>query len=419
MNQPDILYSSLLLLVALISTAVAGIVWQRRTAPGAGALVIYMIAIAWWSATYAMFWADMYPSRSFWLNATYFGAVTVSPAMLVFTLQFTHRARWLTRPLLALLSAIATLTVVLLWTDPWHHLFFGGQRNLTDSTIYSGGPWFWAFIVYSYVLSLIVIWLLISSLSGARAVYRHQIELVLLATIIPWIANFASLVNLSPLPALDLTPFAFFLTGVIISVGLFRYHLFDIAPIARDKLIENMRDSILVVDRQNRVIDVNPALIELLTTRAMPLIGQNVVELFPHWEQLKAIFEEEEPAGQEIQMPDLPFRYFNVRLIRLQDRRGNEQGTLMILQDITARKQLEAEREALIHTLQTTLGQVKTLSGLLPICASCKKIRDDQGYWQDVAVYVRDHSEAEFTHGMCPDCMDKFYPEFTKKTRQP
>ncbi|MBI1879023.1 MAG: response regulator [Chloroflexi bacterium] len=64
--------------------------------------------------------------------------------------------------------------------------------------------------------------------------------------------------------------------------------------------------------------------------------------------------------------------------------------------------------------LQTTLAKVKLLSGLLPICAACKKIRDDQGYWQQVEVYIRDHSEADFTHGMCPDCMAKFYPGYSK-----
>ncbi|MBK8934318.1 MAG: hypothetical protein IPM76_18780 [Chloroflexi bacterium] len=73
----------------------------------------------------------------------------------------------------------------------------------------------------------------------------------------------------------------------------------------------------------------------------------------------------------------------------------------------------------MIDRLQTTLGEVKTLSGLLPICANCKKIRDDQGYWQDVAVYVRDHSEAEFTHGMCPECMEAYYPEaFARQNAQ-
>ncbi len=83
--------------------------------------------------------------------------------------------------------------------------------------------------------------------------------------------------------------------------------------------------------------------------------------------------------------------------------------------DITARKAAEAERERLIAELQATLAQVKQLSGLLPICASCKKIRDDAGYWQDVAVYIRDHSEAEFSHGFCPECMEKLYPEFYKR----
>ncbi len=62
--------------------------------------------------------------------------------------------------------------------------------------------------------------------------------------------------------------------------------------------------------------------------------------------------------------------------------------------------------------LQAALARVKTLRGLLPICASCKKIRNDQGYWQQVEVYIRDHSEADFTHGLCPECLIKIYPEF-------
>jgi DNA-binding response OmpR family regulator len=70
-----------------------------------------------------------------------------------------------------------------------------------------------------------------------------------------------------------------------------------------------------------------------------------------------------------------------------------------------------AELQAKNEELQQALDQVKLLSGLLPICANCKKIRDDQGYWQDVAGYIRDHSEAEFTHGICPDCMQKLYPD--------
>jgi len=84
--------------------------------------------------------------------------------------------------------------------------------------------------------------------------------------------------------------------------------------------------------------------------------------------------------------------------------------------DITERKQAEEEREGLIGELQEALAKVKTLSGLLPICASCKRIRDDQGYWQQIEAYIRDHSEAEFSHSVCPECAKKLYPEvFDKK----
>ncbi len=83
--------------------------------------------------------------------------------------------------------------------------------------------------------------------------------------------------------------------------------------------------------------------------------------------------------------------------------------------DITALKKAESEREHLIQELQQALKKVKTLRGLLPICASCKKIRDDQGYWQVVDDYIRQHSLAEFSHGLCPACAQKLYPEYYQK----
>jgi len=85
---------------------------------------------------------------------------------------------------------------------------------------------------------------------------------------------------------------------------------------------------------------------------------------------------------------------------------------MTIFRDITQRKLLEEEREKLIKELKNALDQVKQLSGLLPICASCKKIKDDKGYWRQIESYIRDHSEAEFTHSICPECAKKLYPEF-------
>ncbi|RMF03822.1 MAG: response regulator [Chloroflexi bacterium] len=81
-------------------------------------------------------------------------------------------------------------------------------------------------------------------------------------------------------------------------------------------------------------------------------------------------------------------------------------------EDMMELRELNAQLQTRNAELQAALDKVKQLSGLLPICANCKKIRNDDGYWQDVAVYIRDHSEAEFSHGVCPDCMRKLYPDF-------
>jgi PAS domain S-box-containing protein len=94
---------------------------------------------------------------------------------------------------------------------------------------------------------------------------------------------------------------------------------------------------------------------------------------------------------------------------RIEDSTGQMLFVLAMLEDISERRRAAEERERMIDELKEALANVKTLRGLIPICASCKKIRDDKGYWSQVEVYVRDRSEAEFSHGICPDCMKKLY----------
>jgi len=81
---------------------------------------------------------------------------------------------------------------------------------------------------------------------------------------------------------------------------------------------------------------------------------------------------------------------------------------------ITDRKKEEDERERLIAELQEALGKIKTLKGLIPICSSCKKGRDDAGFWHQVEKYIRDYSEADFSHGICPECAKHLYPKLYK-----
>jgi len=99
----------------------------------------------------------------------------------------------------------------------------------------------------------------------------------------------------------------------------------------------------------------------------------------------------------------------------IRDRDGRVMGASTVARDITQRKAEEQERLRLIQELTDALTQVKTLSGLLPICASCKKIRNDNGYWEAVETYISEHSDADFTHGICPECVQRLYPEYSLK----
>jgi hypothetical protein len=94
---------------------------------------------------------------------------------------------------------------------------------------------------------------------------------------------------------------------------------------------------------------------------------------------------------------------------------GELAGRMASFIDITKRKEIEADREKLIGKLQDALNKIKTLRGIIPICAACKKIRDDKGYWNQLESYIREHSEAVFSHGICPECTEKLYPDLHQK----
>jgi DNA-binding response OmpR family regulator len=109
---------------------------------------------------------------------------------------------------------------------------------------------------------------------------------------------------------------------------------------------------------------------------------------------------------------------FEVTTSSLRDAAGEIIAVIEVARNIDQRKKMEQEREILINDLQEALANIKTLSGLLPICASCKKIRDDSGYWNQIETYIKNHSDATFTHGICPDCMQKLYPEVYEKMQR-
>jgi sigma-B regulation protein RsbU (phosphoserine phosphatase) len=172
-------------------------------------------------------------------------------------------------------------------------------------------------------------------------------------------------------------------------------------------------------DAEGRITNVNHTDLEMLGYTAEEMIGQPIwkfnIEEEVAREQVMAKLAGALPPGKELErtyrrkdgttFPVL----IEDRLIR--DGEGRIKGIRCTIQNITDRKRAEEDREKLIHELRDALASIKRLRGLLPICASCKKIRDDKGYWNQIESYIRDHTEAEFTHGICPECMKKLYPD--------
>jgi diguanylate cyclase (GGDEF)-like protein/PAS domain S-box-containing protein len=335
----NLYYAVALTLSATVSTVVVVVCVNRRNAPGATGLALTMLAVAVWALTYAIRWtaADQ-AIQFFWLDATYLGVVTVPTALLVFVLQFTNNTNLLTRRNVLLLAIEPTLTFILLWTDPLHGLFYAGMRS--TGTILNGGPWFWINVIYSYAINFVVLGLFAQAFQRAPPLYRKQTGTILIGMLIPFIGNIFSLARLNPFPDLDITPFAFIVTGLVFAYGLFRYRLFDIVPIARSKLIESMNVGVIVVDQQHRIVDVNPAAQGILGISGT-MIGQPSERVFDGWHDLSKTYLISREAHSEIITSQDHLRNFEMRSSPLFDQRRFLTGWLIILHDVTERKQME------------------------------------------------------------------------------
>jgi len=156
---------------------------------------------------------------------------------------------------------------------------------------------------------------------------------------------------------------------------------------------------------------------------AEEIIGRSTSLLIPSYrpEELPQIYDRIKRGEQIKRYETIRIRKDGIAIdvsLTLSPIRDGESGVIgvsAIERDITERKREEAERLKLIEELTEALAGIKTLRGLLPICASCKRIRDDRGYWEKVESYIERNSEAEFTHGICPECLHNLYPEYTAK----
>jgi PAS domain S-box-containing protein len=181
-------------------------------------------------------------------------------------------------------------------------------------------------------------------------------------------------------------------------------------------LFQNSMDGIMLTSPDGHILDANPAACRIFarTREEILLAGrEGLIDISDP--RLPGLIAERNRSGKAhgellARRKDGTLFAMEFSSVIFHDPAGNTR-TCLIFRDISGRKAADDERERLIHDLQEALAHVKTLSGLLPICASCRKIRDSEGHWHHLETYIRKHTEADFTHGICPDCRRVLYPE--------
>lgn len=191
-----------------------------------------------------------------------------------------------------------------------------------------------------------------------------------------------------------------------------------------ENIVDTIREPLLVLDSGLQVLSANRSFYRVFKVTPEETQGQFIYDLGNRqWNipKLRELLEEILPQSTEFRDFEVEhyFQSIGQRIMILNARRlirPYDKGPqiLLAIEDVTDRHQAERERDRLIKELQDALAKIKTLSGLLPICASCKKIRDDKGYWTQIETYIRNHSEAEFSHSICPDCAEKVYQELRR-----
>jgi len=338
-------FVAIYIITGIIPVFVAFLASRKQNLPGAGALVLWMCAVAQWNFASAIeVGAVGIAQKVMWAKIEYLGSLSAPTLFLIFAIDYSQRTRWLTRQNIILFFSVLAISMCFVATNEWHHLIWTGftpspvGENLI---IYEHGVGFYILVAFAYFTSLIGIAILLITYYDSRQPYRPQMGLLLVSCFIPFAASISYGLGFY-LPGLDLTPISFSFSGLLLSLSIIRYHLFDLVPIARHWVIEEMSDSIIILDTQHQLVDINPAAEHLLGITAEEALGKPAEQILSNWPPLLERYRDLEHTQAEISLPEDPPRYFDLRITPLFDRKKKLTGRLIVFRDVTRHKETEA-----------------------------------------------------------------------------
>jgi diguanylate cyclase (GGDEF)-like protein/PAS domain S-box-containing protein len=340
-----------LLIPGFISAVLALYTFSIRNVVGSRVFALVMLAVSLWSLTYAAELASLNLSSMLFITTfEYLGIACVPVLWLILTFLYTGRHQWIRARYIGYLFIIPFITIILVSTNQFHNFYYSSV-NLNTSGPFpqlatTRGIWYWVNSGYSYVAVLLSIGLLLEKLRHPHSAYRPQVLAMLIGVSVPWIVNIFYLAfRLTLFGNVDITPFAFAVSGLVIAWGIFRYRLFSIIPAARENVIESMKEGVIVVDSENKLGDINTAARQIFGWKDSD-VGRPINSILQDWPEMGTQFQSNENSRQEIiHGENADQHHFEVTVSTIFARGDRRLGRLTIVRDITEWKTLAQKLE--------------------------------------------------------------------------
>ncbi len=355
----------------------------------------------------------------FWSKIEYIGVVIVPVTFFITTILYTGYEKWITRKRVILLSVIPFITLVLSSTNELHGLIWSNLTLITvdfgTAMFYEYGACFWLYIAYSYILLIISFVILIRSLINSFRFFRWQSIAMITTLTICWLANILYVFKLDFFADFDTTPIAFSISSLVLIFGISRLKMGDITPVARETIVENMKDAIIVSDDRNRIIYLNNIANNLFKNNKKSsggLIGRYISEILPDCSgYFENTFNSPEIVGDIIFVKNGQKRNYNIQINPIMyNACGKPSGKVVVIRDITNRKIIEKnlkrriEFEKLTATLSTNFINIGINDIDDEIDNALKKIGKfagaDRSY---VFLLTNDRKKMSNTHKWCSE----------------
>ena len=364
-----LLYAGVLAFAALLSLVLAVLAFFRRQTPGVTTFLFGNLAGFFYAFGSILEIQARTPTELLAaLTTEYFGIATLGPLLLLTTHAITRGTGSPGTGRLASLFIVPVVVVAAVATNDSHHLFYTsllvGHRGPFTVPLLGKGPLYMVNFAY---MNICILWGALTAFRGyrkARGAYRPPLLLVLVGALFPWAGMALYQAGWSPY-GLDTAPLGLALACLSFGLALFRYQLFDLGPLVVDQVFANMQEGVVVLDRQGRILGVNPAVTRILPEATSASVGRTLATLGPQAQTLAQ-------GSQELVLPGAEgTRVYQVDRSPLRDRRGDWIGQILLLSDITVRQELAAKLARLAGSDELTslpnrrafLGQLRVEYG--------------------------------------------------------